>query len=70
EASSARARRSAPASNNALDAIAVTGGFADASAAANDGQLGIQLAAWQPDSAIARRLRQGPASQLYDRYLA
>ncbi|WP_439449565.1 VIT domain-containing protein [Stenotrophomonas sp. ATs4] len=70
EASSARARRSAPASNKALDAIAVTGGLADASAAANDGQLGIQLAAWQPDSAIARRLRQGPQSQLYDRYLA
>jgi hypothetical protein len=41
-----------------------------APAAANDGQLGIQLAAWQPDSAIARRLRQGPPSQLYDRYLA
>lgn len=70
EASSARARRSAPASSKALDAIAVTGGFADASAAANDGQLGIQLAAWQPDSAIARRLREGPPSQLYDRYLA
>lgn len=70
EASSARARRSAPASNKALDTIAVTGGFADASAAANHGQLGIQLAAWQPDSAIARRLRQGPPSQLYDRYLA
>jgi hypothetical protein len=41
-----------------------------APAAANDGQLGIQLAAWQPDSAIARRLREGPPSQLYDRYLA
>ncbi|MBM9913377.1 MULTISPECIES: VIT domain-containing protein [Stenotrophomonas] len=39
-------------------------------AAANDGQLGIKLAAWQPDSPVARRLRQGPASQLYDRYLA
>lgn len=39
-------------------------------AAANDGQLGIRLAAWQPDSPVARRLRQGPASQLYDRYLA
>ncbi|MFE3970570.1 VIT domain-containing protein [Stenotrophomonas sp. YIM B13575] len=39
-------------------------------AAANDGQLGIKLAAWQPDSPVARRLRQGPSSQLYDRYLA
>lgn len=39
-------------------------------AAANDGQLGIRLAAWQPDSPVARRLRQAPASQLYDRYLA
>ena len=70
EASSARARRSAPASNNALDSITVTGGRVAAPAAANDGQLGIQLAAWQPDSAIARRLREGPPSQLYDRYLA
>lgn len=39
-------------------------------AAANDGQLGIKLAAWQSDSPVARRLRQGPSSQLYDRYLA
>ncbi len=39
-------------------------------AAANDGQLGIRLAAWQSDSPVARRLRQGPPSQLYDRYLA
>ncbi|QII28957.1 DUF2135 domain-containing protein [Stenotrophomonas maltophilia] len=39
-------------------------------AAANDGQLGIRLAAWQSDSPVARRLRQGPSSQLYDRYLA
>ncbi len=70
QASSARARRPAPASENALDAIVVTGGTVDAAAAANDGQLGIQLAAWQPDSAIARRLRQGPPSQLYGRYLA
>ncbi|PJL70428.1 trypsin [Stenotrophomonas maltophilia] len=70
EASSARARRSAPASNKALDSITVTGGRVAAPAAANEGELGIQLAAWQPDSAIARRLRQGPASQLYDRYLA
>lgn len=70
EASGARARRSAPASNKALDSIAVTGGRVAAPAAANEGELGIQLAAWQPDSAIARRLRQGPASQLYDRYLA
>jgi len=70
QAASARARRPAPASENALDAIVVTGGKVDAAAAANDGQLGIQLAAWQPDSAIARRLRQGPPSQLYDRYLA
>ncbi|MGG6341772.1 VIT domain-containing protein [Stenotrophomonas indicatrix] len=39
-------------------------------AAANDGQLGIRLAAWQSDSPVARRLRQGASSQLYDRYLA
>lgn len=70
EASSARARRSAPASNKALDSITVTGGRVAAPAAANEGELGIQLVAWQPDSTIARRLRQGPASQLYDRYLA
>ncbi|WP_419965800.1 VIT domain-containing protein [Stenotrophomonas geniculata] len=70
EASSARARRSAPTSNKALDSITVTGGRVAAPAAANEGELGIQLAAWQPDSTIARRLRQGPASQLYDRYLA
>ncbi len=70
EASSARARRSAPASNKALDSITVTGGRVAAPASANEGELGIQLAAWQPDSAIARRLRQGPPSQLYDRYLA
>lgn len=70
EASSARARRSAPASNKALDSITVTGGRVAAPAAANEGELGIQLAAWQPDSAIARRLRQGPPSQLYGRYLA
>lgn len=70
EASSARARRSAPASNKALDSITVTGGRVAAPVAANEGELGIQLAAWQPDSAIARRLRQGPPSQLYDRYLA
>lgn len=69
EASSARARRSASASNKALDVVALTGSVVAASAA-NNGELGIQLAAWQPDSAIARRLRQGPASQLYDRYLA
>lgn len=70
QASSARARRPAPASENALDSIVVTGGSVDAAAAANDGQLGIRLAAWQPDSAVARRPRQGPPSQLYDRYLA
>lgn len=70
QAGSARARRAASASNSALDSIVVTAGAADTAAAANDGQLGIQLAAWQPDSAIARRLRQGPPSQLYDRYLA
>lgn len=70
EASSARARRSASASDKALDLITVTGSLVATPAAANDGELGIQLAAWQPDSAVARRLRQGPASQLYDRYLA
>ncbi|MBA0282390.1 DUF2135 domain-containing protein [Stenotrophomonas maltophilia] len=70
EASSARSRRSASASNKALDLITVTGGRVATPAAANEGELGIQLAAWQPDSTVARRLRQGPASQLYDRYLA
>lgn len=66
----ARARRSTSAANKALDLITVTGGRVDSAAAANDGQLGIQLAAWQPDSAVARRLRQGPPAQLYPRYLA
>lgn len=70
EASSARARRSVSAANQALDAVVVTGSAIDQAGPANEGELGIQLAAWQPDSAIARRLRQGPASQLYDRYLA
>ncbi|XFC38897.1 VIT domain-containing protein [Stenotrophomonas indicatrix] len=54
----------APMQEAAADAMAAE------PAAANDGQLGIKLAAWQPDSPVARRLRQGPASQLYDRYLA
>jgi len=67
----ARARRQAPAAATFLDAIAVTGSaIKDAAGPANDGQLGIQLAAWQPDSPVARRLRQGPPAQLYDRYLA
>lgn len=70
QAASARARRSATASGNALDSVVVTGSVAASPAAANEGQLGIQLAAWQPDSAIARRLREGPPAQLYDRYLA
>ncbi|HFK2920251.1 TPA: VIT domain-containing protein [Stenotrophomonas maltophilia] len=70
EASSARARRPVSAVNQALDAVVVTGSAIDQAGPANEGELGIQLAAWQPDSAIARRLRQGPASQLYDRYLA
>lgn len=54
----------APMQEAAADAMAAE------PAAANDGQLGIKLAAWQPDSPVARRLRQGPSSQLYDRYLA
>lgn len=68
----ARARRQAPAAEAmTLDAMAVAAADAgDAAAPANDGQLGIRLAAWQPDSEVARRLRQGPAAQLYDRYLA
>ncbi len=70
QASSARARRPASAQASALDAIEVTRSRAGAPAAANAGELGIQLAAWQPDSAIARRLRHGPPAQLYDRYLA
>ncbi|PTA70985.1 MULTISPECIES: VIT domain-containing protein [unclassified Stenotrophomonas] len=70
EASSARARRSVPAANQALDAVVVTGSAIDQAGPANEGELGIQLAAWQPDSAIAQRLRQGPSSQLYNRYLA
>ncbi|WP_369038725.1 VIT domain-containing protein [Stenotrophomonas maltophilia] len=74
DASAARARRSPPrqapaAQEAALDALSLEA-TASPAAAANTGQLGIQLAAWQPDSAIARRLRQGPASHLYDRYLA
>ncbi|WP_313051017.1 VIT domain-containing protein [Stenotrophomonas cyclobalanopsidis] len=66
----ARARRQAPAAATSLDAIAVTGSaIEDEAGPANNGQLGIQLAAWQPDSPVARRLRQGPPAQLYDRYL-
>ncbi|WP_414553822.1 VIT domain-containing protein [Stenotrophomonas forensis] len=70
EAGRARARRSVSAANQALDAVVVTGSAIDQAGPANEGELGIQLAAWQPDSAIARRLRQGPSSQLYNRYLA
>ncbi|WP_312253428.1 VIT domain-containing protein [Stenotrophomonas sp.] len=71
----ARARRQAPAAEAmTLDAMAVAaadaGDAGDAGAPANDGELGIRLAAWQPDSEVARRLRQGPPAQLYDRYLA
>ncbi|MGE6334549.1 VIT domain-containing protein [Stenotrophomonas sp. NPDC077659] len=68
----ARAQRQAPAAQSlALDIIG-GGRSADEAAPprANRGQLGIQLAAWQPDSPVARRLRQGPPSRLYDRYLA
>ncbi|WP_447934709.1 VIT domain-containing protein [Stenotrophomonas lactitubi] len=54
----------APMQEAAADAMAAE------PAAANNGQLGIKLAAWQSDSPVARRLRQGPPSQLYDRYLA
>ena len=67
----ARARRPAPAAATSLDAIALTAGAVEGAAApANNGQLGIQLAAWQPDSPVARRLRDGAPAQLYDRYLA
>ncbi|UEX20006.1 DUF2135 domain-containing protein [Stenotrophomonas sp. SI-NJAU-1] len=75
ESSSARARRSPPRQapaglEAAMDAVTVEPTASNAPAAANDGQLGIRLAAWQSDSPVARRLRQGPSSQLYDRYLA
>lgn len=75
ESSSARARRSPPRQapaglEAAMDAVAIEPTASNAPAAANDGQLGIRLAAWQSDSPVARRLRQGPSSQLYDRYLA
>ena len=68
----ARAQRQAPAAQSlALDIIGGSPSADEASPPrANRGQLGIQLAAWQPDSPIALRLRQGPPSQLYDRYLA
>ncbi|WMJ69057.1 VIT domain-containing protein [Stenotrophomonas sp. 24(2023)] len=62
--STARARRQAPAPRAAELADSA------APAAANRGQLGIHLAAWQPDSDVARRLREAPAGQLYARYLA
>ena len=42
----------------------------EGAAAANGGTLEIHLAAWQPDSEAARRLRAGPSSTLYARYLA
>lgn len=68
----ARAQRQAPAAQSlALDIIGGSPSADEASPPrANRGQLGIQLAAWQPDSPVALRLRQGPPSQLYDRYLA
>ncbi|KAF1017276.1 MAG: hypothetical protein GAK31_00538 [Stenotrophomonas maltophilia] len=62
----ARARRAAAASERASDSA----NKAQAPAAANEGELGIQLAAWQPDSEVARRLQQAPARELYARYLA
>ncbi len=52
---------------NSLDSIAVA---ADAAAEpANEGAVEIRLAAWEPDSAVAQRLRKGPAASLYARYL-
>ena len=43
---------------------------AAASAFTADGALEIRLAAWVPDSEAAKRLRNGPSSTLYARYLA
>ncbi|MGR4896438.1 VIT domain-containing protein [Stenotrophomonas sp. LARHCG68] len=57
-----------------LDRVVVSAASANAApaaaAAANDGALEIRLAAWVPDSEAAKRLRNGPSSTLYARYLA
>ena len=50
----------------AQDEITVTG----AAMPANQGDVEIKLAVWEPDSAVAQRLRKGGADGLYARYLA
>lgn len=50
-----------------LEAVAVTGSKRSRS---NSGAIAVTLAAWEPDSAYARRLRGAAPAQLYALYLA
>lgn len=55
----------------ALDSVEVAAADAagDAGEAVNEGQLQIRIAAWEPDSDVAKRLRKVPANELYAAYL-
>ncbi len=55
---------------DALESVAVAADGYAPEPSANEGALEIRLGAWEPDSPVARRLRQGPAATLYTRYLA
>ncbi|WP_313494486.1 VIT domain-containing protein [Stenotrophomonas sp.] len=66
------------AESSALDRVVVTGSSNDAvaevaaaadGASVNSGAVQIQLAAWEPDSAVAQRLRKAPVAELYAWYL-
>lgn len=68
------------AESSALDQVVVTGIRSDAAAevaatgaadeaSANSGAVQIKLAAWEPDSPFAQRLRKAPAGELYAWYL-
>ncbi|MET4615343.1 Ca-activated chloride channel family protein [Stenotrophomonas sp. 2619] len=66
----------APPAPMALDAApqgnleAVAGAGSKRSRSANSGAIAVTLAAWEPDSAYARRLRGAAPAQLYALYLA
>ena len=54
--------------NDSLERVTLTAGKAVGNA--NSGAIAITLAAWEPDSDYARRLRDAPSAQLYATYLA
>ena len=54
--------------NESLERVALTASKSVSNA--NSGAIAITLAAWEPDSDYARRLRDAPSAQLYATYLA